>query len=145
MLGLLTPLAGLLGLEVKDFGQRIKGLAIAYSIIALLAMIGLCFLIAAAYIAMVDIFGLLPATLIMSGIFLVLALAVYLGLAIGENRRRRVLAEKRRTTDTSAFLGTAALTALPLIARSPMLLKLGIPAAAIAALALLRDRDGSDS
>lgn len=145
MLGLLMPLANLLGLEVEELGQRVKGLAVVYGIILIFGVIGLGFLIAAGHIALAQAMGLLPATLIMAGGFLAVALIVYIGLAISESRRKKRLAERRRSSDTGAFLTTAALTALPLLARSPMLVRLGLPAAAIAAFALLRNKDNPDS
>ena len=145
MLGLLMPLAGLLGLEVEGVGQRVKGLAIVYALILVFGVIGFGFLIAAGHMALAEAVGLLPATLIMAGAFLALALAVYLGFAISENRRRKRLADRRRASDTGAFLTTAALTALPLLTRSPRLVRLGIPAAALTALALLREKDAPDS
>ncbi|MET0437667.1 MAG: hypothetical protein ABW043_09250 [Devosia sp.] len=145
MLGLLMPLAGLLGLEVEGIGQRVKGLAIVYALILIFAVIGFAFLLAAGFIALSDAVGPLTATLILAGSFLALALAVYIGLAISENRHRKRLAERRRSSDAGAFLTTAALTALPLLTRSPMLLRLGIPAAALTVLALLREKDAPDS
>lgn len=145
MLGLLMPLAGLLGLEVEGLSQRVKGLAIVYALILVCVVIGLGFLIAAGYIALSDLVGPLTATLIFAGSFLAVALLVYIGLAISESNRRKRLAERRRSSDAGAFLTTAALTALPLLTRSPMLVKLGIPAAALAALVLLRDKDTPDS
>jgi hypothetical protein len=72
----------------------------------------------------------------------VLALAVYLGTRVGEGRRRREVAEKRRSTETSAFVTTAALTALPVMLKSPLARTLMLPAAAIAAYLLVRG--GSD-
>ncbi|KRA97378.1 hypothetical protein ASD83_09565 [Devosia sp. Root685] len=145
MLGLLMPLAGLLGLEVEGLSHRIKGLAVVYALILTSAVLGVGFLIAAGFIALSAIAGPLNATLIFAAGFLAIALAVYIGLAISESNRRKRLAARRRSSDTGAFLTTAALTALPLLTRSPMLLKLGIPAAALAALALLRDKDNDDS
>ncbi|CAN7420846.1 hypothetical protein [Devosia sp. LjRoot3] len=139
------PLAGLLGLEVEGLSQRVKGLAIVYALILVCVVIGLGFLIAAGYIALSDLVGPLTATLILAGSFLAIALIVYIGLAISESNRRKRLAERRRSSDAGAFLTTAALTALPLLTRSPMLVKLGIPAAALAALVLLRDKDTPDS
>lgn len=145
MLGLLMPLAGLLGLEVEGLGKRVKSLALVYGLIAIFAAVGFVFLIAAGYIALVDAMGLLPATLVMAGSFLALALVFFIGLSIGESRRRKRMAERRRSTDQTAFITTAAMTALPLLTRSSLLLKLGIPAAAITALALLRDKNSPDS
>lgn len=145
MLGLLMPLAGLLGIEIEELGQRVKGLIVVYALILVSAVIGLAFLIAAGYIALSDAVGPIYAALILAGSFLAFALAVYIGVSIGENRRRKRLAERRRSSDSGAFLTTAALTALPLLVRSPMLVKLGIPAAALTVLALLREKDSPDS
>ena len=145
MLGLLMPLAGLLGLEAEGLGKRLKGLAIAYAFIAILAVLGVGFLLAAGFIALSAELGALVAALIFAGAFLILALIVYLGLAISESKRRRLVVERKRSSETGAFLTTAALTALPLLARSPLLFKLGIPAAAIAAVALLRDKNPPNS
>lgn len=145
MLGLLMPLAGLLGIEIEELGQRVKGLIVVYSLILVSAVIGLAFLITAGYIALSDALGPIYAALILAGSFLAFALAVYIGVSIGENRRRKRLAERRRSSDSGAFLTTAALTALPLLVRSPMLVKLGIPAAALTVLALLREKDSPDS
>ena len=145
MLSLLMPLAGLLGLEAEGLGKRIKGLAIAYAFILILAVLGVGFLLAAGFIALSQAVGPLYATLILAGSFLALSLIVYLGLAISESRRKRRIVERRRSSDAGAFLTTAALTALPLLARSPLLLKLGIPAAAITAIALMRDKNSDHS
>ncbi|MBB4051977.1 phosphatidylglycerophosphate synthase [Devosia subaequoris] len=93
-----------------------------------------------------DLLGPLIAALVLAGTFLVLALAVYVGSLIGRSHRQRELAERRRAKETSTFLTTAALTALPLLTKSPMLLRLGLPAAAIAAIALLhKDGDKDES
>lgn len=145
MFALLTPLAGLLGLEIEGLGRRAKALAVVYAVIIVSAAIGFGFLVAAGYIALSTAVGPLTATLIIAAAFLAVALVTYIGFAIGESRRRKRLAERRRASDTGAFVTTAALTALPLLMRSPLLLRLGIPAAALAALAVLKDKDASDS
>ena len=88
-------------------------------------------------------FGPIIAALIIAGGALVLALAVYLGTQIGEGARRRRIAERRRSSETGAFVTTAALTALPVILKSPTLRTVGIPLAALAAFMLL-GRNGSD-
>lgn len=145
MLNLLMPLAGLLGLEVEGLGNRIKGLAIVYAVILVFGAIGVGFLIAAGYIALAGALGPLNAALIMAGGFLAVALVTFIVMAVGEANRKKRLQEKRRASDQGAFLTTAALTALPILARSPLLLKLGLPAAAIAAVALLKDRNDHNS
>lgn len=145
MLNLLMPLAGLVGLEVEGLGQRIKGLAVVYAVILVFGAIGVGFLIAAGYIALAASVGPLYASLIMAGGFLAIALITLIGFSMAEAGRKRRLVEKRRASDSGAFLTTAALTALPLLARSPLVVKLGLPAAAIAAMTLLKDRNDHNS
>lgn len=138
-MGLLVPLAALLGLEVEGLTARAKSAVMVYGIIGLCLLIAIGFLLAAGFMALAGEVGPIAAALIMAGAFLVLALAVYLGSLIGRSRRQRNLAERRRASETGAFLTTAAITALPILARSPLLIRLGLPAAAIAAFALLHD------
>ncbi|WP_240230284.1 hypothetical protein [Devosia lacusdianchii] len=141
---LLMPLAALLGIEVEAITDRVKGLVIANAVMITLGLIGLGFLIAAGYIALADALSPLYAALILAAAFLALALAVYLGMKVGETRHRRELATKRRSTETSAFVTTAALTALPVLLKSPLVRTLGLPAAAIAAFLLVRNADKKD-
>ncbi len=141
-MGLIAPLAALLGFEVEDLVARAKASALTYGLIGAFLALAVGFLLAAGYMVLADAVGPVVAALIIAGVFLVLALAVYLGSLIGKGRRQREVAERRRASETGAFLTTAALTALPLLTRSPMLLRLGLPAAAIAAIALMRgDKD----
>lgn len=138
-MGLLAPLAALLGLEVEGLTARAKSAVIVYGLIGLCLLIAMGFLLAAGFMALSDLVGAILASLIMAGGFLILALAVYLGSLIGHSRRQRQLAERRRASETGAFLTTAAITALPILARSPLLVRLGLPAAVIAAFALMHD------
>jgi len=143
-MGLVAPLAALLGLELEGLTTRAKSAVLIYGLIGIFLLIATGFLLAAGFMTLAGIVGAINAALILGGVFLALALAVYLGALIGRGRRQRQLAERRRASETGAFLTTAAITALPLIARSPALLRLGLPAAAIAALALLRDSHGEE-
>lgn len=138
-MGLLAPLAALLGLEVEGLAARAKSTALIYGLIGIFSIIAVGFLLAAGYMALADVVGPILAALIFAGSFLVLALAVYLGSMIGRGKRQRELAERRRASESGAFLTTAAITALPMLLRSPAIIRLGLPAAAIAAIALLRD------
>lgn len=138
----LVPLAALLGIEVHSITERVRNTIIVNALVVVLGLAGVSFLVAAVYIALAEALGPIYAALTLSAAFLVLALAIYLGSQIGEGRRRRELAEKRRSTETSAFVTTAAITALPVLLRSPMLRTLGLPAAALAAYLLIRG--GSD-
>jgi NADH:ubiquinone oxidoreductase subunit 6 (subunit J) len=138
----LLPLASLLGLEVDHLTDRIKHAVIINAIMAVFGLLGAGFLVAAGYIALAQQVGALYAALIFGGAFLLLALAVYLGAQIGEGRRKRELAQKRRSSEAGAFLTTATLAALPMLLRSPLLRTLGIPAAAIAAYLLVSNGGG---
>jgi hypothetical protein len=139
-MGVLAPLAALLGIEAESLVERTRASIIAYSLMALFALVAIGFLVAAGYMALASVTSPLIAALCFAGGFLVLALAVYLGTLIGHSRRRRELATRRKSSETSAFLTTAALTALPVIAKSPAVVKFGLPAIALAAFAILRDR-----
>ena len=139
---LLAPLAALLGIEIEAITERLRNTIIVNTVMIGLALVGVSFLVAAGFFALADLYGPIYAALILAAVFLLLALAVYLGTRIGEGRRRRAVAEKRRSTETSAFVTTAALTALPVLLRSPLMRTIGLPAAAIAAYLLVRG--GSD-
>lgn len=143
-MNMLAPLAALLGIEVETLVERLRNTVIVNAVIVILGLVGLGFLIAAGYIAIAVQLGALVAALILGGVFLLLALAVYLGSRIGEGKRRREVAQKRRSSETGAFVTTAALTALPVLLKSPLLRTLGLPAAAVAGYFLLRDRDDKD-
>ncbi|KRA50489.1 hypothetical protein [Devosia sp. Root635] len=140
---LLAPLAALLGIEVEAITERVRNTVIVNAVMIGLALIGVSFLIAAGFFALADLYGTIYAALILAAAFLVLALAVYLGTRIGESRRRRELAGKRRSSETSAFVTTAALTALPVVLKSPLARTIALPAVAFAAYLLVRG--GSDA
>ncbi len=143
-MGLISPLASLLGLEVEGLAAKAKSAILVWGLIGVFCTIAIGFLIAAGFMVLADLLGPVIAALALAGIFLVLALAVYVGSLIGRSHRQRELSERRRAKETSAFLTTAALTALPLLTKSPMLLRLGLPAAAIAAMALLHNEGNKD-
>jgi uncharacterized membrane protein len=138
---LLAPLAALLGIEVEAITERVRNAIIINAVMIGLALVGVSFLLVAGFFALAELYGVIYAALILAAVFLVLALAVYLGTRIGESRRRREVASKRRSSETSAFVTTAALTALPVILRSPLARTIGLPAAAIAAYLLVRGGD----
>ncbi len=141
-MNLLAPLAGLFGIEVEAITERVRNAVIINAVMIVLGLVGIGFLLAAGVMALAEIVGGIYATLIFAAGFLVVALAVYLGSRIGDNRHRREVAAKRRSSETGAFVTTAALTALPVLLKSPALRTIGLPAAALAAYLLLRG--GSD-
>ncbi|MGV8855571.1 MAG: hypothetical protein ACOH2L_13090 [Devosia sp.] len=143
----LSPLASLLGLEVDHLTDRIKNAVIVNTVIIVFGLVGVGFLLAAGFMALATQVGGIYAALIMAGVFLLLALAVYAGVRISEGRRQRELAVRRRSSETGAFLTTAALTALPVLLRSPLVRTFGLPAAALAAFLVLKggsDQDDKD-
>lgn len=140
----MVPLASLLGLEVDHIADRIKHAVVVNAFIIVFGLMGAGFLIAAGFMALAQIVGSIYAALIFAGTFLLLALAVYAGMRIGEGRRKREIVEKRRSSETNALLTTAALSALPMVLRSPLLRTIGLPVAAVAAFLLIRSSSDSD-
>lgn len=135
---LLVPLAALLGIEVEAITERLRNTIILNVVMVGMGLVGVGFLVAAGFLALAELYGAIYAALICAALFLVLALAVYLGSRIAEGRHRREVATKRRSTETSAFVTTAALTALPAVLRSPLGRAIALPAAALAAYLLVR-------
>ncbi|MBJ6987579.1 hypothetical protein [Devosia sp. MC521] len=140
-MGLIAPLAALLGLEVENIADKAKAAAIVYGLLGLFSTIAIVFLLVAAYLALADLFSPLMAALLLAGLFVLLAVALLLGAQIGKNQQKRKVAQRRRSSETGAFITTAALTAVPMILRAPMAAKLALPAAIIGTLALLRNRE----
>ncbi|KFC62528.1 hypothetical protein FF80_03623 [Devosia sp. LC5] len=143
-MNLLVPLAALLGIEVEAITDRAKKLAIVYAVISLFLLLGCFFLVAAGFFALTTQIGPIYAALVLGGVFIVLALAVFAGAQIGESNRKRRASERRRSSETGAFVTTAALTALPVLLRSPAIRTLGLPAAALAAFLLIRNAGDKD-
>lgn len=143
-MGLLAPLAALLGLELESAVARAKAGAIIYGLMSVFVLVAVVFFVLAGYLALAELYGHIVAALILGGAFLVVALALYLGAMIGRGRQQRKVAEKRRSSETGAFLTTAAITALPMLMKSPLIVRLGLPAAAIAAFAMIRDQSDKD-
>ena len=134
----LVPLAALLGFEAESLKERIRRTLVGNAVMLALAVVGVAFLLAAGFFALADIVGPIYSALIFSAVFLLCALAVHLSMRASAARESRAAAAKRRSSETGAFVTTAALTALPVLLRSPIVRTLGLPAAAIAALFLIR-------
>src|SRR5690606_17436269 len=140
-MGLIAPIAALLGLEVENIADKAKAAAIMYGLLALFSIIAVVFLLVAAYLALADLFSPVIAALLLGGLFFLLAVAMMLGAQIGKSQKKRQVVQRRRSSETGAFVTTAALTAVPMILCAPFAAKLAIPAAIFGALALLRSRD----
>ena len=135
----LMPLAALLGFEVEAITDRVKRTILLNGLIALFGLVGAIFLLIAAYVALADWLSPLYAALIIAGVFLLAALSVYVSNQIAAGRAKREALTKKRSNETSAFVTTAALTALPALLKSPMVRRFGLPAAALAAFLLVRN------
>jgi cobalamin synthase len=136
-MNLIAPLAALLGIEATALLARLKRNLMAYSAIGFFAAITILFLLIALFLALADEFGPLWASLIIAGGALVVALLIYATMQVQESRRKRAELERRRNSESSAFVTTAALTALPILMKSPLLRTVGIPLAIVAAVVFL--------
>ena len=135
----LMPLAALLGFEVEAITDRVKRTILLNGLMALFGLVGAIFLLVAAYLALADWLSPLYAALIIAGVFLLAALSVYVSNQIAAGRAKREALTKKRSNETSAFVTTAALTALPALLKSPLVRRFGLPAAALAAFLLVRN------
>jgi len=135
----LMPLAALLGFEVEAITDRVKRTILLNGLMALFGLVGAIFLLVAAYLALADWLSPLYGALIIAGVFLLAALSVYVSNQIAAGRAKREALTKKRSNETSAFVTTAALTALPALLKSPMVRRFGLPAAALAAFLLVRN------
>lgn len=140
---LLLPLASILGIEVEDLLERFKQNAIAWSAIAFFALVGVVFLLVALHTGMVDWLGPIWGPLAIAGGAIVVALAIYIGVRIAANVVAHREAKRRHSAEKTALVTTAAITAVPLLLKSPLMKNIGIPVGgALAALYLLSKPGG---
>jgi small neutral amino acid transporter SnatA (MarC family) len=140
---LLLPLASILGIEVEDLLERFKQNAIAWSAIAFFALVGAVFLLVALHTAMVDWLGSIWGPLAIAGGALLIALAIYVGVRIAANIVAHREAQRRHSAEKTALVTTAAITAVPMLLKSPIMKTIGIPVGgALAALYLLSKPGG---
>ena len=141
---LLVPLAALLGFEVEEITDRVKRLVIVNAMMGLFAGLTLVFLLVAGFFALAAKLGAIYAALIFAGVFFIIAVGILIGVQVSEANRKRRLAEKRRSSETSAFVTTAALTALPVLLKSPLVRNVGLPLAAVVAAAMFIGKSRDD-
>lgn len=140
---LLLPLASILGIEVEDLLDRFKQNAMAWSAIAFFALIGVAFLLVALYTGMVDWLGPIWGPLAIAGGALVVALGIFIGIRIAASIAAREQAQKRHAAEKTALVTTAALTAVPMLLKLPIMKQIGLPVGgALAALYLLSKSGG---
>jgi hypothetical protein len=142
---LLLPLASILGIEVEDLIERFKQNAIAWTAIALFALVGFVFLLVALYTGVVDWIGPLWAPLAIAGGSLAIALAIYIGVKVASNVVAQREAQRRHSAEKTALVTTAAITAVPLLMKSPLMRSIGIPVGGALAALYLLSKPGSNS
>lgn len=141
---LLTLAASVLGIEVEELLERFKKDAVAWSAVALFALVAFAFLLVALHAWFALMWGPIVAPLLIAVGAILVALAVYAVIAITDGIAKRRADERRHTGDRTALVTTAALTALPLVMQSDLMRRVGIPiGGALAAAYLLAKPTGS--
>lgn len=140
---LLSALASILGIEVNELIGRLRKNAVAWSVIGLFGVIALAFLLVAAHTALAGWIGPIWAPLVIAGVALAVALVIVIVIRIMESIAAREEAQRRRAAETTALATTAAITALPMLLKSPLVRNVGLPlGAALAALYFLSRAEG---
>lgn len=137
---LLLPLASILGLELDDLLARLRRDAAAWAAISLLLLVAVAFLLVAGHNALAELLGPVLAPLLIAGLALLIALVVYV---VGRSRRvaaQRREATRRHSTERTAMVTTAAMSAVPLLIKSPLVRKFGLPVGAAVAAAFFLSR-----
>jgi hypothetical protein len=132
-MGILAPLAALFGIETDALIDRARRKAVILGIVAVFCLIAVAFLLVALYLWLSTIWTPIIAALAVAGGAIVIALIAYAAGAVADNSRRKHEADRRRANETTALVTTAALTALPVVLRSPAFRTIGLPLAAAAA------------
>jgi ABC-type siderophore export system fused ATPase/permease subunit len=139
---LLALAASVLGIEVDELIDRMKKNAMAWSAVALFALIGVTFLLVALNAWLSEIWSPVVAPLVIAAGALVIALAIWAGIAITTSIAERRAAQRRNATEKTALVTTAALTAVPLLLKSDLMKKIGIPVGGALAAAYLLTKPG---
>jgi uncharacterized membrane protein (DUF485 family) len=135
-MGLLAPLASLLGVEVETLLERAKGSAVAFAAIGLFGLICLYFLLVALYTWLTGWLGPIWSPLIIAAAALVIAIVLYVALHVQQAALQRRAEERRREAQETALVAGAALSALPDLLRSPLVRNVGLPLALYAGFLL---------
>lgn len=140
---LLALAASVLGIEVDELLDHLKKNAMAWSTVALFALIGLAFLLVALHAWFALMWGPIVAPLLIGTGAIVVAFGCYAAIAITDSIARRHATQRRNSAEKTALVTTAALTALPLVMKSDLMKKVGVPiGGALAAAYLLAKPSG---
>jgi hypothetical protein len=134
-MSLLTSLASFLGIEVEELTERIRQNAVLWAVIGVFAAICLAFLLVAAHLGLSLWVGPIWSALIIAGVALVFAAILFIIYRVNEGTAHRRALERRRTAEANALMTGAAVTALPVLLKSPLVRNVGVPiGAALVAL-----------
>jgi hypothetical protein len=143
MLSLLYPIASLLGIEAGELVERAKKNGLLWGAIALFGVIALVFALIAAHTALSLWAGPIYAPLIITAASLLIAVGIYVTSRVVAEVAHRREVQRRRSAEATALVTTATLTALPILLKSPLMRRIGLPlGGALAALFLLSKSGG---
>lgn len=100
--------------EIMDAIRRARSAAVAYLLAGVAVLIGVGFLIAAAFSWIASIYGTVYTALGFGGVFILLAIIVIVAHRMSERSQKR-LAQQRRAHDMKAMAQTAAMIIVPAI------------------------------
>ncbi|MDR6817210.1 ABC-type Na+ efflux pump permease subunit [Neorhizobium sp. 2083] len=126
MTGLGPLLASLAAMDIAALMGRLKRNAILYAFALLFVLTAYGLAVAALAVYLAGIWGAPLALLAVAGGSLVLALIMYLCVVIANRAEQRRKREAAASNSSKALMMTAALTALPLLAKSRPLLLVAI-------------------
>ncbi|MDF2982101.1 MAG: hypothetical protein K0Q69_1873 [Devosia sp.] len=140
---LLALAASVLGIEVDELLEHFKRNAMAWSAVALFALIALVFVLVALNAWFTLMWGPIIAPLVIAAGALVISLGIYAAIAIIDSIAKKRAAQRRNAAEKTALVTTAALTALPLVMKSDLMRKIGIPIGGALAAAYLLSKPGN--
>jgi heme/copper-type cytochrome/quinol oxidase subunit 3 len=140
----LYPLASVFGIEAGELAERLKKNAILWGFIAVFGFVAFAFLLVAAHNGLALWVGPIASPLIIAGAAALVALTLFLVSSVTADIAHRQEVQRRRSAEKTALVTTAAITAVPLLLRTPLLKTIGLPlGGALAALYLLSKSGGN--
>jgi uncharacterized integral membrane protein len=145
MLGLLYPIASLLGIEAGEIVERLRKNAALWAAIAFFSLIALIFALIAANTALTLWVGPVYSPLIVAGAAALIAACIYIASRVMAELAHRREVQRRRSAETTALVTTATVTALPILMKSPLMRQIGLPLGGALAALYLMSKSGSRS
>jgi predicted tellurium resistance membrane protein TerC len=145
MLAVFGPLLSLVGREAGELQRKLQRQAIFWGLLAVLAAVIITFLLVALLASLSTVYGPVIAPLIIAAGALLLAILVVLIFQLLATLDARETLKKRHDNEMTALVTTAALTAIPMLLRSPLLKEIGIPiGAALASVLWFKKGDDTE-